>query len=50
MNLSKEIEPENLTKKNIMIFLLHSTQHAATREELQEVRTELKTDIQDLRL
>ena len=49
IDLSKEIEPENLTQKDIMTFLLHSTQHTATREELQEVRTELKADIQDLR-
>ena len=45
IDLSKEIEPENLTQKDIMTFLLHSTQHTATREELQEVKVELKEDI-----
>jgi hypothetical protein len=49
MDLNKELEPENLTQKDIMTFLLHSTQHVATREELQDVRVELKTDIADVK-
>ena len=48
IDLSKEIEPENLTQKDIMTFLLHSTQHTATREELQDVKIELKHDISKL--
>ena len=45
MNLNKEIPYESLTQKDIMQFLLHSTQHVATREELQDVKNELKNDI-----
>ena len=49
MDLNKELEPENLTQKDIMTFLLHSTQHVATREELQDVRVELKSDIANVK-
>ena len=43
-----EIPAENLTQKDLMTFLLHSTQHVATREELQDVKTTLKEDIDKL--
>ena len=33
-----------------MQYLLHSTQHVATREELQITKTELKTEIQEVRM
>ncbi|MDF1874170.1 hypothetical protein JHD48_00320 [Sulfurimonas sp. SAG-AH-194-I05] len=49
IDLSQELEAENLTQKDIMTFLLHSTQHTATREELQAVKTELKNEIQEVR-
>jgi len=45
IDLDKELANENLTQKDIMQFLLHSTQHVATREELQAVKIELKQDI-----
>ena len=45
MDYNKEIPAENLTQKDLMTFLLHSTQHVATREELQDVKTTLKEDI-----
>jgi len=41
---SKPLDSENLSQKDIMQFLLHSTQHVATREELQTVKQELKAD------
>ena len=46
IDLDKELEPENLTQKDIMTYLLHSTQHTATREEVQDVKNELKFEIQ----
>ncbi|NOQ29792.1 MAG: hypothetical protein GQ570_01585 [Helicobacteraceae bacterium] len=49
IDLSQEIPQENLTQKDIMQFLLHSTQHVATREELQAVKVELKQEISDVR-
>ena len=45
IDLSQEIPNENLTQKDIMQFLLHSTQHVATREELETVKIELKQEI-----
>ena len=48
IDLNQEIPNENLTQKDIMQFLLHSTQHVATREELQDVKKELKEDINKL--
>ncbi|MEA1919544.1 MAG: hypothetical protein U9N52_06875 [Campylobacterota bacterium] len=45
IDLNKELPNENLTQKDIMQFLLHSTQHVATREELEGVKRELKLDI-----
>jgi len=48
IDLNKEIPYENLTQKDIMQFLLHSTQHVATREELSAVKTELKQDMSKL--
>jgi molecular chaperone DnaK (HSP70) len=45
IDLNAEIPNENLTQKDTMQFLLHSTQHVATREELESVRNELKTEI-----
>ncbi|MEA1983004.1 MAG: hypothetical protein U9N39_05610 [Campylobacterota bacterium] len=45
IDLNQEIPNENLTQKDIMQFLLHSTQHVATREELDGVKRELKEDI-----
>ena len=48
MDYNKEIPAENLTQKDLMTFLLHSTQHVATREELQDVKTTLKEDINKL--
>ena len=45
IDLNKELPNENLTQKDIMQFLLHSTQHVATREELENVKQELKQDI-----
>ena len=41
---NKQLDSENLSQKDIMQFLLHSTQHVATREELQSVKQELKAD------
>ncbi len=49
IDLDKELEADNLTQKDIMKFLLHSTQHAATREELQEVKKELKIEMLDMK-
>jgi predicted nuclease with TOPRIM domain len=49
IDLNQELEPENLTQKDIMTFLLHSSQHTATKEELQDVRTELKVEIQEVK-
>jgi Skp family chaperone for outer membrane proteins len=49
IDLNQELEPENLSQKDIMTFLLHSSQHTATREELQDVKKELKTEIQEVR-
>jgi len=46
IDLSKEIPNENLTQKDIMQFLLHSTQHVATREELKDVKDDLSKDIE----
>lgn len=43
-----EIETKDFTQKDLMQFLLHSTQHAATREELDSVRKGLKEDISKL--
>ena len=48
IDLDQEIPNENLTQKDIMQFLLHSTQHVATRGELQDVKRELKEDINNL--
>ena len=39
----------DFTQKDLMIHLLQSAQHSATREELQEVKSELKIDTQELR-
>jgi hypothetical protein len=50
IDLNQELEPENLSQKDIMTFLLHSSQHTATREELQDVKKELKTEIQEVEL
>ena len=49
IDLSQEIPNENLTQKDIMQFLLLSTQHVATREELQDVKKELKNDILEVK-
>jgi chromosome segregation ATPase len=49
VDFNKELNPENLTQKDIMTYLLHSTQHTVTREELQDVRNELKVEIQEVR-
>jgi len=48
IDLDKELPSENLTQRDIMQFLLHSTQHVATREELESVRQELKENISKL--
>jgi predicted transcriptional regulator len=48
LDLSNEIKSENLSQKNIITFLLHSAQHAVTREELRDVKIELKTDINEI--
>ena len=45
IDLNQELPNENLTQKDIMQFLLHSTQHVATREELQDARRNIKEDI-----
>ena len=45
---SSEIDSKEFTQKDLMQFLLHSTQHAATREELEGVKKELKDDISKL--
>ncbi|MEA3315225.1 MAG: hypothetical protein U9Q30_05160, partial [Campylobacterota bacterium] len=50
IDLNQEIPNENLTQKDIMQFLLHSTQHVATREELESVKRELKDDIKNLKV
>jgi hypothetical protein len=44
-----KINSENFTQKDLMQYLLHSTQHVATREELQITKMELKTEIQEVR-
>ena len=45
IDLSQEIPNENLTQKDIMQFLLHFTQHVATREELQDIsKLDVKVD------
>jgi len=45
VDLDKEIPFENLTQRDIMQFLLHSTQHVATREELQSAKQEINEKI-----
>ena len=47
-DFNNEIPNENLTQKDIMQFLLHSTQHVATREELNNAKQELKENISKL--
>ena len=49
IDLNQELPNENLTQKDIMQFLLHSTQHTATREELQDAKKELKNDIANVK-
>ena len=44
LDMDKELINENLTQKDIMQFLLHSTQHVATRDELENVKQELKQE------
>lgn len=48
IDLDKELPNENLTQRDIMQFLLHSTQHVATREELENTKQELKEAISKL--
>ena len=38
-------DPNTFTQKDLMQHLLHATQHAATREELQTVKHEIVADI-----
>ena len=38
-------DPNTFTQKDLMQNLLHASQHAATREELDAVRRDLKDDI-----
>jgi|SaaInlStandDraft_6_1057023.scaffolds.fasta_scaffold48379_3 hypothetical protein len=38
-------DPNTFTQKDLMQNLLHASQHAATREELDGVRRDLKADI-----
>ena len=38
-------DPNSFTQKDLMQNLLHASQHAATREELDAVRRDLKEDI-----
>jgi len=38
-------DPNTFTQKDLMQHLLHATQHAATREELQTVKQEIVSDI-----
>ncbi len=38
-------DPNTFTQKDLMQHLLHATQHAATREELQSVKQEIVADI-----
>ena len=38
-------DPNTFTQKDLMQNLLHACQHAATREELDGVRRDLKADI-----
>ena len=38
-------DPNTFTQKDLMQHLLHATQHAATREELQAVKQEIVSDI-----
>ena len=44
LTMSNE-DPNTFTQKDLMQHLLHATQHAATREELQTVKQELVSDI-----
>ena len=38
-------DPSTFTQKDLMQHLLHASQHAATREELQTVKQEIVADI-----
>ena len=38
-------DPSTFTQKDLMQHLLHASQHAATREELQTVKHEIVADI-----
>lgn len=40
----------DFTQKDLMIHLLQSAQHSATREEVQDIKIELKNDISELRI
>ncbi|MBT3348460.1 MAG: hypothetical protein HN398_08505 [Thiotrichales bacterium] len=45
MQNQPEIDSKDFTQKDLMQFLLHSTQHVATREELEGVKKDLRADI-----
>ena len=45
IDLNKDISNDHLTQKDIVQLLLHNAQHMLTREELQDVKVELKSDI-----
>jgi hypothetical protein len=45
MQNQPEIDSKDFTQKDLMQFLLHSTQHVATREELESVKKEGRADI-----
>ena len=42
MQNQPEIDSKDFTQKDLMQFLLHSTQHVATREELEGVKKRFK--------
>ena len=48
-NNYEDIKSREFTQKDLMQYLLHSTQHTATREELQEAKLELKENFAGVR-
>jgi len=50
MNETNEKQYDNtFTQKDLLVHLLNATNHAATREELQQVKAELREDIKLVR-
>ena len=47
--MNEDAQQNDFTQKDLMKHLLNAAQHAATREELQATKSELKGDIAELR-